>query len=964
MLRSREDRLFARYRRHGDMRALAEVFDRTAPEIWRVAAHLARDRHLAEDAVQATFVVAIESRMRWDPEQRVLPWLLGILVNQVRTLTRTRPSSNDIEQLTATHADPAAVAAARDDDARVQQAIGRMPGTLRPVVERFLLHGETPAQIAHGLRLRPGTTRMRLHRGLHLLRRLLPAGMSSAVVARALPAASLAAMRSAVLAHGTRVTGGGVLVSGTAATAAMLKLALAAAGVLAVVGITAVWPWDAAAPLAPSLTATHAGSSTAQPMPESDATERPHAAVAQEGPATVADAVRTPVPDAAPSVRVRVLDAAGRAVAGARVFACDPDWREGAATPSHLAATTAPGGEAEFAMPAHTVIVVAADGHAPHQSERAADARTHTAVLAGARSLAGIVRVDGRAPAQPQSLSITGFRDPSSLWCAAARAALRSIEWSDSRMRVTTDAGGEFTAFGLAPGETVTITAPLSLRRVDAVAGSKTPEFHAVTPALQLLLDLSTAPAITGRVVARKDAAPAAAAGDLAAYGKAIANTSFAVAAQFNLQVTFHRDNGGRRVVRLDVQDGAPFRVPFDDDDVAGATVEVREGNGFGSTTLLEHKVDRPLRSSHDVGDLVVDVRSRVLRLRVCDRNATPRPNARVAATPQRVSEPADARGLVTLAVPHAVRSVLVGAPGCATARHAIPDPLPDPWLVTLAPTNQLRLVVVPAQDAPPPAGLQVGMNFSASDGDVAEFYGAFAAVRGPVAGGGMWSEHDFGGGPVPGDRTHFYELPADGVATWSDFGAGEFTLAVRDRWHQVLWEERVQLSAYEEREVRVALPAPRVLAGRVLGTNGEPLAGAHVQLAGGWFPEPTLCDSEGRFTLPHVYGASAHLSISAPGCASLHVPPAQWASQRDYVLEPARTVWIEVVDGAGNRVPADVTLEVAGGSAPGPSPRGVGLFEVDGVPSRQGVVRAKSGDASGEAVLGAVASELRVVVR
>ena len=66
MIRAREDRWFDRYRRNGDPRLLARVFDRTAPELWKVAAHLCRDRHAVEDAVQGTFLVAIEARQAWD----------------------------------------------------------------------------------------------------------------------------------------------------------------------------------------------------------------------------------------------------------------------------------------------------------------------------------------------------------------------------------------------------------------------------------------------------------------------------------------------------------------------------------------------------------------------------------------------------------------------------------------------------------------------------------------------------------------------------------------------------------------------------------------------------------------------------------------------------------------------------------------------------------------------------------
>ena len=57
----RPTRLFLRWRDRGDAAALAELFDRTAPELLRLALHLCRHAVDAEDVLQATFLAAIES---------------------------------------------------------------------------------------------------------------------------------------------------------------------------------------------------------------------------------------------------------------------------------------------------------------------------------------------------------------------------------------------------------------------------------------------------------------------------------------------------------------------------------------------------------------------------------------------------------------------------------------------------------------------------------------------------------------------------------------------------------------------------------------------------------------------------------------------------------------------------------------------------------------------------------------
>ena len=80
--------LYERFAQRGDVGALAEVFDRVAPELLRLARWLVRDRHRAEDLVQETFLVALERPGTFDRSRPLTPWLVGILVNRARTARR------------------------------------------------------------------------------------------------------------------------------------------------------------------------------------------------------------------------------------------------------------------------------------------------------------------------------------------------------------------------------------------------------------------------------------------------------------------------------------------------------------------------------------------------------------------------------------------------------------------------------------------------------------------------------------------------------------------------------------------------------------------------------------------------------------------------------------------------------------------------------------------------------------
>ena len=84
----RDDRLFRRSCRTGEAEAVAELFDRTAPELVRLAGLLA-GTEVAEDLVQRTFVDAIEHKERYDEHRQVRPWLCGMLANHARCHRRS-----------------------------------------------------------------------------------------------------------------------------------------------------------------------------------------------------------------------------------------------------------------------------------------------------------------------------------------------------------------------------------------------------------------------------------------------------------------------------------------------------------------------------------------------------------------------------------------------------------------------------------------------------------------------------------------------------------------------------------------------------------------------------------------------------------------------------------------------------------------------------------------------------------
>lgn len=252
------EQLLLRYRRDGTPEALAELFDRAAPELMRVACHVAPDLGAAEDLVQATFLTAIESAADFDERRRLLPWLLGILANHVRTARRAaaRPPPPP-RLLPPLEPSPLARTQSREFDALVQRELDALAEPYREVAILALRHELKPAQIADALHRSPGAVRVQLHRALEQLRKRLPRDASPLALPGLLGVPRLSAqfgrglaqVRAAVVdaapkavAAAALVTVGGLVVTKKLIVAAVLT---AAAGTV----LWKSWP-DAARPAA------------------------------------------------------------------------------------------------------------------------------------------------------------------------------------------------------------------------------------------------------------------------------------------------------------------------------------------------------------------------------------------------------------------------------------------------------------------------------------------------------------------------------------------------------------------------------------------------------------------------------------------------------------------------------------------------------------------------------------------
>ena len=222
------EQLFARFRATGDPLALGELFDRTSPQLLSLALHLCGNPADAEDALQATFVVAIDRAKLWDSTRPLQPWLGGILTMQCRKLGERRARRREAHlpepELVLDEGSPVTANERHELVGKLREHIDRLPQEQRQVLLLQLEHGLSPAEVAEVLGVPPGTVRMRLHRAVKALRGVMPAGLLAMMLA-ALPSRGLAAVRTSVLS--SVGAGTGFLLLKKLLVAAMVAIVLA-----------------------------------------------------------------------------------------------------------------------------------------------------------------------------------------------------------------------------------------------------------------------------------------------------------------------------------------------------------------------------------------------------------------------------------------------------------------------------------------------------------------------------------------------------------------------------------------------------------------------------------------------------------------------------------------------------------------------------------------------------------------
>jgi RNA polymerase sigma-70 factor (ECF subfamily) len=162
--------------RAGHPEALEAIYVEHGDALMRLAYHLTGSATDAEDVLHDVFLGLSEALARYEERGAFASWLrrvtTRVALDRLRATRRRRELPFDEAN------EPTAAGSSEDlaHRADLERALRRIPEVLRVVFVLKEIDGQTHAEIAETLGIRVGTSEVRLHRAIKLLRRYLAEG--------------------------------------------------------------------------------------------------------------------------------------------------------------------------------------------------------------------------------------------------------------------------------------------------------------------------------------------------------------------------------------------------------------------------------------------------------------------------------------------------------------------------------------------------------------------------------------------------------------------------------------------------------------------------------------------------------------------------------------------------------------------------------------------------------------------
>lgn len=161
----------------GDAQAFGQLFARLAPRVHRFFMSSFRDRAVADDLLQTTFLKLHAARDDYQPDSPLRPWLFTIAArvrfDELRRRHRASARAGE-EELSAAEdtsaRTPEQDVVQADRAAQVRSALERLPPSQRTVVHLHRFEGMTFPEIARALGTTEGAVKLRAFRAYEVLR--------------------------------------------------------------------------------------------------------------------------------------------------------------------------------------------------------------------------------------------------------------------------------------------------------------------------------------------------------------------------------------------------------------------------------------------------------------------------------------------------------------------------------------------------------------------------------------------------------------------------------------------------------------------------------------------------------------------------------------------------------------------------------------------------------------------------
>lgn len=158
----------------GEREAFGALVARYQGPVYRLMLRFTRDAETAAELSQETFLRAFQRLALFDPKRRFFPWLYALALNLARDHARRSPGrfvplapDADVELQAAGDCEPARAV----DATRIKAALRDLPEGYREALALRYLEDFSLQEVAQAMDLTLSGAKMRVHRGLAMLRK-------------------------------------------------------------------------------------------------------------------------------------------------------------------------------------------------------------------------------------------------------------------------------------------------------------------------------------------------------------------------------------------------------------------------------------------------------------------------------------------------------------------------------------------------------------------------------------------------------------------------------------------------------------------------------------------------------------------------------------------------------------------------------------------------------------------------